>query len=201
MKTTAANGTCSVDPEMSELVEESLKGATHIRDIVRDLSSFSSKSPDQVESVDINSSIRFCVNIAANELKHRARVELDLDALPQIKAVKGRLQQAILNVIVNAAQSIAPGKPADNCLKVSTRREGNNIHIRVADTGCGIPNNILRRIFDPFFTTKEDGAGTGLGLSITSEIIKKHGGTINIETIVGKGTVFIISLPIRGNAG
>ena len=78
----------------------------------------------------------------------------------------------------------------------SSRREGDHILVTISDTGCGMPEEVKARIFEPFFTTKEPGKGTGLGLSISHDIIKKHAGEISVESVPGRGTTFVIRLPI-----
>ena len=99
-----------------------------------------------------------------------------------------------MNLLVNAAHAIE--KQGE--ISIKTWCDGEWIHISISDTGCGIPGENLNKIFDPFFTTKEVGKGTGLGLSITYDIVKKHSGEINVQSEVGKGTTFIIKLPLTG---
>jgi signal transduction histidine kinase len=98
-----------------------------------------------------------------------------------------------MNLMSNAIDA----SPPNSVVTVSTKRDGNEVQIEVADTGSGIPQKIMDRIFDPFFTTKKQGEGTGLGLSISFGIIKEHGGRIDVASEVGKGSRFTIHLPIE----
>ena len=112
----------------------------------------------------------------------------------------GELNQVFLNLIVNGAHAIeASAGEGQGRIRVSTRKDGEWVEIKVADTGNGIPANIRDKIFDPFFTTKEVGRGTGQGLAICRDIVvNKHGGKIFFETEEGKGTTFVIRLPLDG---
>lgn len=118
-------------------------------------------------------------------------VEDYVPGLPLILADSRQLQQAFLNIILNAAQAMPDG----GRFKVSTRLEKGFVRIEFADTGCGIKKEHTRQIFDPFFTTRE--GRSGLGLSITYSIIKAHGGTIDVKSEPGKGALFIIKLPVK----
>ncbi|MDX2477484.1 MAG: ATP-binding protein, partial [Gammaproteobacteria bacterium] len=127
---------------------------------------------------------------------------LDLDPeLAQVSCLVGEINQAILDIIVNAAHAVkhvANAEPSQKGLiRISTQPQDERVIIRVSDNGIGIPEAILPKIFEPFFTTKVVGQGTGQGLALVySTIVDKHGGTIEVESEMGKGTVFIISLPI-----
>jgi signal transduction histidine kinase len=144
--------------------------------------------------------------VARNEWKYVADLETEFDpCLPMVSCLPGEFNQVILNLIVNAAHAIADvankGGPAMGKIKVQTRNCTEWVEIRIEDSGTGIPQKVQSRIFDPFFTTKEIGKGTGQGLSIArSVIVDKHKGSIHFETEDGKGTTFIIRLPLNGNA-
>jgi two-component system NtrC family sensor kinase len=105
-----------------------------------------------------------------------------------------QIQQVFMNLIINAAEAT----PADGRLTLATRVDasGRFLEVEFADTGCGIKEADLERIFDPFFTTKGARRGTGLGLAISYGIVKEHRGTIRVESTVGKGTTFVVSLPL-----
>ena len=107
----------------------------------------------------------------------------------------GQLNQVFMNLLTNAAQALAGSAGAK--IEVVTQRRGGQVIIQVADNGPGIPEEILPRIFDPFFTTKEVGQGSGLGLSIVHGIVERHGGTIEVDSHVGKGTTFTVILPVE----
>ncbi|MDZ7261462.1 MAG: ATP-binding protein, partial [candidate division KSB1 bacterium] len=139
---------------------------------------------------------------ARNEWKYVAELETDFATdLPLVPCFPGEFNQAILNILVNAAHAIADvvgdGSNGKGTITISTRRQGHWAEIRIKDTGTGIPEEVRPRIFDPFFTTKEVGKGTGQGLAIAhSVIVEKHGGTITFETELGQGTTFILRLPL-----
>ena len=114
--------------------------------------------------------------------------------LPPVDAFAGQLNQVWMNLLVNAAQSV--GQKGGE-VRIVSRVRAESIAISIQDTGCGIPNEHLKRIFDPFYTTKPVGEGTGLGLSISFGIVERHGGTIEVETSVGTGTTFTVTLPMH----
>ena len=120
--------------------------------------------------------------------------------LPPVLCIAGEFNQVVLNLVVNAAHAIDDviAKPGGKgTITVSTRRDGEHVEVRIRDTGTGIPESARAKIFDPFFTTKAVGKGTGQGLYIAHAVIaKKHGGTLTFETEMGKGTTFIIRLPL-----
>ena len=167
---------------------------------------FSHPGTKEKVSLDLNHAIECTITVARNEWRYVADLETDYDSsLPLILCQPGEFNPVILNLIVNAAQAIAEAN------KESAREKGRITvrtlvcqgwaEIRIADTGLGIPEKIQTRIFDPFFTTKEIGKGTGQGLAIArSVVVDKHGGTIHFETEEGKGTTFVVRLPLGGPA-
>ena len=180
---------------LAETLSRSREGLKRIQQIVRDLRDFSRQEAvgDVQEGVDLNA----CVNSTVNIVRGRARsakveLETELQALPEIGCYPAKLNQVILNLIVNAIDAC----PTGGKVIVRTRSApGNKVELEVADSGTGIPPEIRDKIFDPFFTTKPPGQGTGLGLSICHGIIADHGGSIRVESAVGKGTTFIVTLP------
>ncbi|WP_298436451.1 ATP-binding protein [Geobacter sp.] len=173
------------------LVAESLEGVERVRGIVRDLKSFSRSDGADPERVDLNGCLDSTINIAWNELKYKATLKREYGELPPVVCHPQQLGQVFLNLLVNAAHAIE----SHGEITVTTRAQEGSVFVCVADTGCGIPPDKLQRIFEPFYTTKEAGKGTGLGLSISSDIVKKHGGEIAVESEPGKGTVFTVRLP------
>lgn len=153
--------------------------------------------------LDLNHAIENTIAVSRNEWKYTADLETELDtSLPPVPCLPGAINQAILNLIVNAAHAISEstqqGGPRMGLIKIQTRSLRGWAQIRIQDTGCGIPDAIRSRIFDPFFTTKEVGKGTGQGLAIArSIIVDKHHGSIDFETEIGKGTTFIVNLPFE----
>jgi signal transduction histidine kinase len=167
---------------------------------------FSHPGENQKQLTDINHCIESTIVVARNEWKYVAELVTDLDPdLPMILCLPGDFNQVILNMIVNASHAIADtqagAEGGKGTITISSRRCDPWVEIRVADTGAGIPEAIRSRIFDPFFTTKKVGQGTGQGLAIAySVVVDKHGGTLDFESQVGRGTSFIIRLPLSTEA-
>jgi signal transduction histidine kinase len=174
-------------------VDEALK---RIRDIVRDVKLFSRPQEDATGTVDVRSVIDSSVRMAWNEIRHRARLVKEYGVTPLVSANDSRLGQVVLNLIINAAQAMPEGSVDSNMLRIVTRATlDDRVVIEVIDTGCGIPKENLERIFDPFFTTKPVGVGTGLGLAICHRIVSQIGGTMEVDSEVGRGTTFRVFLP------
>jgi signal transduction histidine kinase len=170
--------------------------------IVRALKEFAHPGSHEKAVVDLNRAIESTVIIARNEWKYVAELQTNLDpSLPPVPCHVGEFNQVVLNMIINATHAIADtvkGTGQKGTITISTTRVDNSVEIRIADTGGGIPKSIRHKIFDPFFTTKAVGRGTGQGLYIArSVIVEKHGGTIAVDSEVGKGTTFLIRLPLH----
>jgi signal transduction histidine kinase/pSer/pThr/pTyr-binding forkhead associated (FHA) protein len=166
--------------------------------IVRSLSHFYRHREGSLAPTDINRNIETALKIAAFHAKkgNISVVKNFAPELPQIMADANQLQLVFLNLIMNARDAMEEG----GRLTIETGLEGKqHLLIRFADTGCGIPPDVIRKIFRPLFTTKEEGAGTGLGLSISHDIVENHKGTIGVKSTPGKGTTFTIRLPL-GNS-
>lgn len=134
--------------------------------------------------------------MATNQIRHRARIVRDLGPVPAVMANDGKLAQVFLNLLVNASQAISEGCVSQNEVSVVTRTTAAGAaQVEIRDTGSGISPECLERIFDPFFTTKPLGIGTGLGLSICKGIIEKLGGSIRVESALGRGSCFVVELP------
>lgn len=177
------------------VIKESREGAERIRAIVADLKDFSHVDSTEFVYADINSCIESTLNIACNELKHKARIIKEYGAMPKIKCNSGELNQVFMNLLVNAGQAIE-GRGE---IRIRTLQRENSVFVEISDTGHGIPPENLKRIFDPFFTTKPVGVGTGLGLTMAYKIIKRHNGEVSVNSTVGKGTVFIVQLPAEAD--
>jgi signal transduction histidine kinase/ActR/RegA family two-component response regulator len=173
-------------------------GAERASKIVKNLLTFARQERPERNLVHVNTIITKSVELRSYELRvSNVHVSMELDqALPETMADPHQLQQVFLNLIVNAEHAMieAHGK---GLLRVTSRREEGKILVFFSDDGPGIPKENLHRIFEPFFTTKAVGKGTGLGLSICQGIIVEHGGKIEVESTVGRGTTFIIELPIQ----
>jgi two-component system, NtrC family, sensor kinase len=189
--------------EIPKAIEQSLHGVQRVSKIVGAMKEFSHPGTGEKSAVDLNRAIESTLTVATNEWKYVADVVLDLDAgLPPVVCLPGEFNQVILNIVVNASHAIGDvvgdGSKGKGTITVITRQDGDDVEIRICDSGTGMPDHIRARIFDPFFTTKEVGRGTGQGLAIAhSVIVDKHGGTIHVESEVGKGTTFVLRLPIR----
>ena len=183
-----------------QALDSSIEGLGRIATIVRSMKEFA--HPDQAQKTlgDLNQAIRSTLIIAHNEYKYVAELCTQFADLPPIPCYLGEINQVLLNLLVNASHAISDVvKDTGNLgkLDVRTRLDGDWVEISIGDTGTGIPEAARDKIFAPFFTTKEVGKGTGQGLAIArSVIVKKHGGTLRFETECGKGTTFIIRLPI-----
>jgi PAS domain S-box-containing protein len=174
--------------------------------IVRDLLVFSRHGEQQTsETVDLHGVIRHIVGTQRYALESRGvAVHLWLaSARVEVHGETSRIEQVLMNLVVNARQALetmrtetgtAAQQPLE--LRISTRVDGEAVLLTVSDTAGGIPPGILDRIWDPFFTTKDEGTGTGLGLSLVHTIVQEHGGTIDVRSVLGQGTEFVIRLPL-----
>lgn len=188
--------------EVPDAIDQTLEGVDRIVKIVRAMKDFSHPGSQEKASADLNRAIESTVTVTRAEWKYVADLKLNLDPnLPPVICFLGDFNQAVLNLIVNAAHAIGDvvkEKPeTKGLITVSSRQDGDMVEVRISDTGYGIPEQIRPRIFDPFFTTKAVGKGTGQGLAVVyCSIVKRHGGTVAFETELGKGTTFIIRLPM-----
>jgi signal transduction histidine kinase len=162
---------------------------------------FSRKAGPSTMPVDINGLVQLTLRLRAYSLRSSGvQVETHLDTdLPEVSGDDQKLQQVILNLIVNAEYAMrrAPAKR----LIIRTAREGDTVVTEIVDTGVGMSDETLQRVFEPFFTTKPAGEGTGLGLSVSYGIVEAHGGTITVESAEGRGTTFRILLPVARTHG
>jgi signal transduction histidine kinase len=183
-------------------LRDSKAGIEHVSNIVRAMKSFAHVDDQEKTTGDINQAIRDTLTVAQNEYKSVAAVDTDLGELPAVVCYPGRLNQVLLNLIVNAAHAVADAKrESGGKIRVSSRARDGVVAVTISDNGIGIPVPIQRRIFDPFFTTKAVGKGTGQGLSLArSIVVDAHGGTLSFESEPGEGTAFTIRLPIDGRS-
>ena len=186
---------------MPTAVERSLEGLERVAVIVRSMKEFSHPDQTAPSSADLNAAIRSTLTIARNEYKYVADVYTNLGDIPLVLCRVGELNQAFLNILVNAAHAIedvVARTQSRGLITITTRQDGDDVLVSVQDTGNGIPEAIQDKIFDPFFTTKQVGKGTGQGLAIArSVIVDKHGGQLTFESEPGVGTTFLIRLPIH----
>ncbi len=184
------------DGELAAVVAEARDGAERVRDVVRGLRAISSPGGPGRAPADVRVELEAAIRLARNEIRHRARLEVRIADLPLVEAGAHELGQVFLNLLLNAAQAIPEGRAEENVIEVEAgRAEDGAASIRIRDTGVGIPPQVLERIFEPFFTTKPLGVGTGLGLAIAHRIVVDAGGRIEVETQLGRGSVFHVILP------
>ncbi|HEY3499022.1 MAG TPA: ATP-binding protein [Polyangiaceae bacterium] len=184
------------EPEREALLE-AIDGVSRMRAIAAELHTFSgSDGPGPPEPVDVSRALTSALNIAQNEIRHRAALVRNFENGLFVLAREGQLVQVLVNVLVNAAQAITEPSIDDQMIRVSSRaRADGKIEIVVADTGAGIPANVLPHLFDPFSTSKRRGEGSGLGLAICRRIVQGFGGQIRIASTLGQGTTVTIELP------
>jgi PAS domain S-box-containing protein len=188
--------------EWREVLSEACEGAERVRQIVRQLKTFSRPDEESLHAVDVHAVLDSVVMMAGNEIRHRARLRREWGVVPPVLGNEGRLSQVFLNLVVNAAQAIPEGSAHAHEIRLSTRRDAQGrVVVEVHDTGVGIPREVIGRIFDPFFTTKPVGVGTGLGLSVCHGIITNLNGDITVESEPGQGTTFRVTLPAAAMAG
>jgi signal transduction histidine kinase len=189
--------------EAPRAIAQILEGVERVARIVRAMKEFSHPGTAEKTLINLNHAIENTLTVSRSEWKYVAEAVTDLAPdLPEVPCLPGEINQVILNLVVNAAHAIADvvadGSRGKGVINVRTCRDGDCVELRICDNGTGIPEKARARIFEPFFTTKPVGKGTGQGLAIArSVVVDKHGGTIEFETELGKGTTFIIRLPLK----
>ena len=192
----AACGLADLDflrSDIETLIAESIEGTARVRRIVQDLRDFSRVDSLEWQWADLHDGLESTLNVVMSEIRYKADVVRQFGTLPKVECMPAQLNQVFMNMLVNATQSIAE----HGTITLRSGCSGDQVWISIADTGKGIPPELMTRIFDPFFTTKPVGKGTGLGLSVSYGIIEKHGGRIEVESVLGQGTTFTIRLPVQ----
>ncbi len=183
--------------KLRENLEKAVTEASHCKNIVKGLLDFSRQTEPKVEESDVNKVLERTLAMVENQaLFQNVRItKSPCPSLPRILMDVSQIQQVFTNIILNSAEAME----GNGELAVTTGISDDNEHIAIEfrDTGCGIPPENLDKVFDPFFTTKEVGQGTGLGLAVSHGIIAKHKGSIEVKSDVGKGTTFVIKLPMN----
>ena len=186
-------------PEFRRYLAQVTHETSRVGHIVSDLLSFSRRGKPQRSAADLNRLVKTTVSLVDHKLK-LANIQLDLqlaENLPSVHCDGGQIQQVVLNLVLNASESMQSHGSGTVTVKTWPGEDGNSVKLSVSDTGEGIPADILPRIFDPFFTTKPDGKGVGLGLAVSYGIVQAHGGDIEAKSQVGVGTVFTMTLPLQ----
>ncbi|MFP4168868.1 MAG: sensor histidine kinase [Desulfonatronovibrionaceae bacterium] len=180
-------------------MDQSSEGMNRISGIVSSMKQFAHPGEEEKTWLDLNQIIRNAVTVTKNAWKYDAEMRLELqEDLPEIKAIRGRINQVFLNIIVNAVDAIKDkAATKKGLITIKTESGPEMVTVAVSDTGTGMPGEIKERIFDPFFTTKEVGKGTGQGLSIVhSIVVDQHKGSIKVDSKPKEGTVIQVSLPV-----
>lgn len=180
--------------------ERTADGIARVRSIVQAMKRFSHASTTDAAPADINEAIETTLVVCRNEYKYVADIELELGDVPVVTCNIGELNQVFLNLVINAAQAIeekTAGIGPQGQIRISTRLDGAEAVIEIADDGPGIPPALQDRIYEPFFTTKQVGKGTGQGLALARATIERHRGSLECVSVLGEGTTFTIRLPLQ----
>jgi PAS domain S-box-containing protein len=181
--------------DLAGFVHDAREGAERMRRIVQSTRSLLRSDEQPWQRIDVRDVLEATIQMTSLEIRERARLVREYADVPLVAAKESQLGQVFLNLLVNAIQAL-PSHDADhNEIKLVARAEGNAVVVEVHDTGSGMAPGVLDRIFDPFFTTKPAGVGTGLGLSISQSLVTGMGGTISVESHVGRGSTFRVVLP------
>jgi PAS domain S-box-containing protein len=185
--------------DLAKAIRESQEGSERIRHIVADLRDFSHQDTGERVPADVNQCLESTANIVWPMMKHLVVLEKEYQELPAVSCYPMQLKQVFMNLLVNAFQSIeerSGSGGAGGRVRLRTRRAAGGVEVQVEDDGLGIPIEHQGRLFDPFFTTKKVGMGTGLGLSTCYSIVRRHGGSIRVESAPGRGALFRVWLPL-----
>jgi len=188
-------GEVSPQSPKRRFLDMSLEETKRITELLRNMLSFSRPDKEAKEPTDVNKILEELITFLARQLRdHNVKVEKDLDPnLPELAASPNQLRQVFLNLILNARNAM----PYGGKLGLLTETDGENVVVRIKDTGVGIPKEIQGKIFEAFFTTQEKKRGVGLGLSACYGIVKEHHGEITVESELGKGSTFSVILPVN----
>ena len=179
--------------EINNLLKGMEEGAMRTAEIVKGLRNFSRLDQNEFRKANLNESIESTLLLLHSTYKNRIEIERDYGSIPEVDCFPGQINQVLMNILSNAVQAI----PEKGLITIKTKQIDTAVQVSIKDSGSGMDEQIRKKIFDPFFTTKEIGKGTGLGLSISYGIIQKHSGDISVFSAPGKGTEFIITIPIK----
>jgi CheY-like chemotaxis protein len=183
-------------PELVTALREATEGAERVRRTIEDLRHFSRSAEGVDTPIDVTTALDEAVRMTAHTVRHHAAVEREYGATPPVRAEEGQLARVFVNLLLYAAQATGDGGAENHTIVLRTRTDAQRrAVVEVADDGPGIASETLHRVFDPFFKTQEDDPAIGLGLAICHSIVSSLGGEIEVESEVGKGTTFRVSLP------
>jgi signal transduction histidine kinase len=191
-----------VRENLGKLLQSTRQGVKRVADIVQNLRGFARVDHAAIDRADIHQAIKTALEMIKGRLDRRNIIIAEhLGKLPLVAGSPAQLNQVFLNLLVNAMQAIEATHRADGQIRITTTANNGEVVVEVADNGCGIPEEILPQIFDPFFTTKAVGDGVGLGLSISHGMVQDHGGRLEVESELGRGTCFRVILPVAHAEG
>ena len=180
-----------------KVIEDSNKvietGSQRVATIVSSLRNFARLDDEEMKEVDLHQGMEDSLMLIHHETKGRVEIVKDYGAIPPVECFPGRLNQVFLNILNNAQQAI----DGTGTIRLATSHNDGDVTVTISDTGSGIHQDKLAKVFDPGYTTKGVGHGTGLGLSICYEIMEEHGGRIDVESEVGKGSTFTVVVPVK----
>ena len=200
------NESCNVEflqREIPAAVDESMQGLYRMRDIISALKDYAHVDRATVTTADINQVLEKIIMVSHALWENDAEITTDFaPELPLVECYLADMNQAIMNLISNAGSAIrdrqkATGDVRKGRISIQTRAEDDHVVISISDDGAGIAEDIRNKIFDPFFTTRKIGEGSGLGLSVAYRIVQNHHGMIGVKSEIGKGSTFIVTLPVR----
>ena len=178
--------------DVRDIIAESCEGTRKVTDIVGDLKSFSRQNHSEIKTCDIGECVEAALRVSKSQWQYHCTIEQDIDVVEKVICNPGELNQVLLNLIVNAAQSVSD----NGLIQIKAHVKNEMAIIELTDNGCGIKGEVMKNIFEPFFTTKEVGEGTGLGLFISHGIVTKYGGSITVDSDSDSGTTIKVSLPL-----
>jgi two-component system NtrC family sensor kinase len=182
--------------DLPDLIKESEDGLLRIKKIVEDLKDFSHVNESDWQYADLNAGLDSTLNVAWNEVKYKATVDKNYGVLPAVECLAAQLNQVFMNLIVNAVQALDESKGMGT-ITLSTGHQDEWVWVEVQDNGRGMSAETRKRLFEPFFTTKPVGKGTGLGMSVSYNIVQKHHGRIELDSLPGEGTRFRVWVPVK----
>ena len=182
--------------DAADMLTDCYKGMHRIQDIARSLGTFSRADDNQAEMTDVTRIVDDACAMVFNQIRYRARLVKRFEPVPMIAAFPGRIAQALVNLLTNAAEAIDGGAYDKHRIVVATRVDGDHVVVSVTDTGVGVQDDDRGRIFTPGFTTKAHEGGMGLGLTACKRVASEHGGRLEVHHLADRGTRFELIIPV-----